>query len=232
MDDFFPFDADYNDYLQEAKPIRDRIAFSRISADTMLSIPVYRQAEEERYVPSSFTAGDDSKPILEDEAKHLILYKSMVQNVNPDADLCAKSIYGRLNFQVLTNDVPGIQKGHVFPFLEDAIKYDGAYSMYKKDVGRRTGVNWLCDNPFDRYMRQNYMPYLSAVPEKLALSQPAAHALLNRIALMDKGFENLLYVRDGEKTPILNNGSAGEFFRYVREHEEQFLFNKSQAKTQ
>ena len=136
------------------------------------------------------------------------------------------------NFQVLTNDVPGVKKGHIFPFLEDARKYDSVYGMYKKDPTSKTGVNWLCDNPFDRYMRQNYMPYLGTIPGKLCLSQPAAQALQRRIGLMDKGFENLSYMVDGKREPILKNGSAAEFFRYIRDHEQQYMFGRGSERAQ
>ena len=232
MDDFFPFDSGYNDYKEEAQPFKDNIAFSNINQETMLVVPVFRDAEEERTVPNMFFSGDDSKPIVDSTPRHIVLYKSNVQNVNPDADMCSKAIYGRLNFQVLTNDVPGVKKGHIFPFLEDARKYDSVYGMYKKDSTKSTGVNWLCDNPFDRYMRQNYMPYLGTIPGKLCLSQSSAQALQRRIALMDKGFENLSYMVDGKREPILKNGSAAEFFRYIRDHEQQYMFGRGNERAQ
>ena len=76
------------------------------------------------------------------------------------------------------------------------------------------------------------MPYLGTIPDKLAMSQYAAYGLQKRIALMDKGFENLLYVVNGEKVPILKNGSAAEFFRYIREHENEYRLVKPKEKTQ
>lgn len=231
MDDF-PLDLDYRDYIEEARPIRSNLAFSNITQNDMLAVPVYRQEDEETLSSISTSPFDDSKPIVDLSPKHIILYKSMVQNRNEDADMCAKSIYGRLVFRVLTNDIPGVEKGHTFPFLEDARKYDSVYSMYKKDPTSRTGVKWMCDNPFDRYMRQNYMPYLTAVEGKLAMSQHAAYGLQKRITLMDKGFENLLYVADGEKRPILKDGSAGEFFRYIRQHEQEYMLIKPQETAQ
>ncbi len=230
MDDF-PLDLDYNNYLSEARPIRSNLSFSNITQQDMLAVPVFRE-EEERTVASITTVFDDAKPIVDSSPKHIILYKSMVQNLNEDASMCADSIYGRLTFSVLTNDIPGVEKGHTFPFLEDARKYDSVYSMYKKNPASKTGVKWLCDNPFDRYMRQNYMPYLGVVEGKLAMSQTAAYGLQKRIALMDKGFENLLYLADGVKTPILKNGSAGEFFKYIRAHEQEYRLIKPQQKTQ
>lgn len=228
MDDF-PLDLDYRDYIEESHSIRSNLSFSHITQKDMLAVPVYREEHEETLSSISGGMVDDSKPIVDLSPKHIILYKSMVQNLNEDAEMCSDSIYGRLTFRVLTNDIPGVEKGHTFPFLEDARKYDSVYSMYKKDTSSRSGIKWMCDNPFDRYMRQNYMPYLGVIPNKLSMTQHAAYGLQKRIALMDKGFENLLYVVNGEKVPILRNGSAGEFFKHIREHEAEYRIVKTQT---